>query len=49
MKPLLILKVDLGLENGGIIPLKIFQNDEDYFQRIINSFVELFPSTNKNP
>ncbi|CDW72638.1 UNKNOWN [Stylonychia lemnae] len=49
MKPLLILKVDLGVENGGVIPLKIFQNDENYFQRIINSFIELFPSTSKNP
>jgi len=27
MKPLLILKVDLGQDNGGVIPLKIFQND----------------------
>ena len=39
MKPLLILKVDLGKENGGIIPLKIFQDDEDYFKRIIDSFI----------
>eukprot|EP00347_Sterkiella_histriomuscorum_P007035 403350497 len=46
MKPLLILKINVGQENGGVIPLKIYQNDEAYFNKITDSLFELFPTIN---
>ncbi len=49
MKPILILKINVGEDNGGVIPLKIYQNDEAYFNKITESLFELFPTINTGP
>ena len=45
-KPILILKVNVGSEYGGIIPLEVLYNDENYFRDIIEDFSKKHPVLN---
>lgn len=46
MKPILILKVNVGTEMGGIIPLQVLYNDENYFKDLAEQFCEKHPILN---
>jgi hypothetical protein len=41
MKPILILKINLGEEAGGIVPLKVLYNDDNYFRDLTDEFCSL--------
>ena len=43
MKPMLILKVNLGDNYGGVQYLNLHKNEETYFKRIIQDFFRNFP------
>ena len=46
MKPILILKVNVGAEYGGVIPLEVLYNDENYFRDLIDDFSKKHPVLN---
>ena len=46
MKPILILKVNVGPEYGGIIPLEVLYNDENYFRDLVEDFIQKHPVLN---
>lgn len=47
MKPILILRINVGPECGGVIPLKIFYNDDAYFKQVTDNICKQFPMLNE--
>ncbi len=46
MKPIVILKINVGDEHGGIIPVNIFYNDDSYFKGLTSELCSKYPALN---
>lgn len=46
MKPILILKVNVGEEAGGILNLPVLYNDNNYFRDLAEDFCSSYPMLN---
>lgn len=43
MKPIVILKINVGEEAGGILPLPVLYNDDNYFRDLTEDFCSKHP------
>lgn len=46
MKPILILRVNVGKDHGGVLPLNIFYNNDSYFREATEQFCSQHPALN---
>lgn len=46
MKPLVILRINVGPAFGGVIPLHIFHTDDHYLRLVALDFCEKYPELN---
>ena len=47
MRPILVLRINVGPESGGVIPLQIFYNDDSYFKQVTDNLCSQFPILNE--